>query len=230
MSRPGTSGPGEERPVQERLSGSLGLRRLGQNEWAFVPPDCAIERQMDLEEAQHMQEMGEEEIARDELLYLVADCHGFLTAHNQLGELALAASNVRLARGHFGYAYENALRALPPRFRGRLSAQHEGNAPFFAAGHNLARCLVALGKLDAAQAVLDKLAELDRHDADTRDLLQQLREFRQGGGVLPEAGGCAAGAGLVTLTLPGGLVPPKTDGPVDDEDGEDEDDDDDDDE
>lgn len=176
FSRPGGGG----RKLVQAVPGALSLKRLSQSTWAFVPPDCALERQMDLEDAQEMRARHEDEIARDELLYIVADCHGFMTAHNELGELALAQEDVKLARGHYGYSYENALKSLPPGFSGRLPHAEGYNGPFFEAGRGLARCLVALGRVEEGEKVLKKLAQFDPEEPDTQSLLSQLAEFKAG--------------------------------------------------
>ncbi len=64
---------------------------------------------------------GETEIARDELRWLLSECHDFLAAHKLLGDLALADNDVRLARGHFGYAYQIGLKAIE-RSRRQIAA------------------------------------------------------------------------------------------------------------
>ena len=197
----------------------LSLKRLSKSEWAFVAPDCACERELDLEDAIHMREKQEEEIARDELLYLVADCHGFMAAHNLLGEMALEQSDVKLARGHYGFSYENGLKSIPLGFSGRLPVDQGYNAPFFDAGHGLARCLVALGRIEEAEKVLRKLAQLDPSEPDTQSLLSQLEEYK-------------AGSAPSTIVSSGGLLPiitnigplPLVDDDEDDDDDGDEDD------
>jgi hypothetical protein len=87
----------------------LELKALGGNRYEFQAPECAIDRDLDLQEAQEMRLASEGEIARDELLYLVADCRGFLEAYLQLAELALEEEDIGLAKGHFGFAYERRL-------------------------------------------------------------------------------------------------------------------------
>src|SRR5262249_41730770 len=94
----------------------LQLRRLDGNQFAFQPPICARDRKEDLDEVRQMISASELEIARDELLYLVADCRAFLEAHNLLAELALEEGNIPLARGHFGFGYEIGLNSLPEGF------------------------------------------------------------------------------------------------------------------
>ena len=195
----------------------MSLKRVSKSTWAFVAPDCACERQLDLEDAQDMRAKREEEIARVELLYLVADCHGFMEAHNLLGELALEANDVKLARGHFGYCYENGLKTLPPGFRGLLPADEGYNGPFFEAGRGLARCLIALGEVAQGAAILKKLASLDPVEPETQSLLAQLREYEA---ELKAGTGTTAANSLPIIT---GITPLS---PADlDDDAEDDDDD-----
>ena len=61
---------------------------------------------------------GETEIARDELVWLLSECPDFLEAHVHLGLIALEEGDPKLARGHFGRAYELCLRALDAEARG----------------------------------------------------------------------------------------------------------------
>jgi len=152
----------------------LQLRRLDGNRFAFQPPICAVDRQEDLDEVHTMIAGGELEIARDELLYLVGDCRGFLDAHNLLGELALEDEDIALARGHFGFAYEIGLDSLPKGFRGVLPANKDYNKPFFLAGRGLARCLIARGKRTEGREVLRQLARFDPRDETVRTLLEEL--------------------------------------------------------
>lgn len=193
--------------------GSLSLKRLKGNQWMLVAPECACERQLDLDEARDMRAKREEEIARDELLYLVADCHGFLEAHNLLGELALEENDVKLARGHFGYSYENALKALPPGFKGLLPADQGYNGAFFEAGRGLARCLISLGRVAEGAAVLKKLAGWDPEEPHTQSLLEQLREY--------ESELKLGTASLSSLPIITGITPLTPDSDDDDDDDDD---------
>ena len=77
-------------------------------------------------------EAGDPEGARDALRYALGGCGDNLWVHVALGKIALEAFNdPELARGHFGYAFELANRALPRDFRGRLSRSNAKNAPIF---------------------------------------------------------------------------------------------------
>jgi hypothetical protein len=154
----------------------LTLKRIEGKRYELIAPECAVDRDLDLEEAQAMRDGGEAECARDELLYLVADCRGFLEAHNLLGELALEEEDIPLARGHYGFAYECGLAALPQNFKGELPAGAGYNRHFHSAGRGLARCLIAKGNLIKGQEVLELLARFDPQEPDTQSLLAQLRE------------------------------------------------------
>ena len=142
----------------------------------FQPPVCAVDRKEDLDEVHNMIAGGELEIARDELLYLVSDCRGFLEAHNLLGELALEEEDISLARGHFGFAYEIGLDSLPKGFRGILPAKKDYNQPFFLAGRGLARCLIARGNKAEGHDVLKQLARFDPREETIQALLEELSE------------------------------------------------------
>jgi hypothetical protein len=146
---------------------------------AFLPPIEAIDRQEDLEEVRTMIAAGELEIARDELLYLVADCREFLEAHNLLGELALEEGDVPLAQGHFGFAYEIGIDSLPAGFQGRLPANKEYNGAFFLAGRGVARCLIARGQVEKGGEVLEQLARLDPQEKNVEGLLTELRSAKR---------------------------------------------------
>lgn len=112
-----------------------------------------------------MIELGETEVAVDELRWLLNDCGDFIEAHRLLGELALAEGDLRLARGHFGYAYEIALAAMERAGRGALFPyERPANRAFFESAKGLAYCLAELGKIDLAQDVLNRMLALDPAD------------------------------------------------------------------
>lgn len=152
------------------------LHRVSEGVFEFQSPECACDRTEDIDEVRNMIAGGEAEIARDELLYLVSDCRGFLEAHNVLAELALEEGDIGVARGHFGFGYECCLNVLPPGFRGRLHSQRGSNIHFFAAGRGLARCLIAQKKIAEGREVLEFLARLDPADVITKTLLAELKE------------------------------------------------------
>jgi hypothetical protein len=160
----------------------LSLQKFGGDRFAFVSPVCAVDRREDIAEVREIIAGEEFDIARDELLYLVSDCRGFLEAHNLLGELALEDNDVKLAKGHFGFGYETGLGLLPPGGIIQLPANLGDNRHFFAAGRGLARCLIALSKRSDGREVLQKLARYDPHEKGTQALLKQLRALDAHGG------------------------------------------------
>lgn len=170
--------PGNPRRDAEQLR----LQDFGGGRFAFVSPVCAIDRQEDIAEVREMIRAEEFDIANDELLYLVADCRGFLEAYNLLGELALEDNDLKLAKGHFGFGYETGLNLLPPGFRGTLPASLGDNRHFFATGRGLSRCLIALGSRNDGRDVLQRLAKLDPNDKPTQSLLAQVRNQEPQGG------------------------------------------------
>ncbi len=110
---------------------------------------------------------GEGEIARDELVWLLSECPDFLEAHVHLGLIALEEADAKLARGHFGRAYELCLRALesvgspPPK---PLPHALAGNQPFFEAAKGLVHCLVETGRKKTATDICRRIASLDPAD------------------------------------------------------------------
>jgi hypothetical protein len=140
-------------------------RKPGEKAWELVHPRCALERAEDLEEVQLMLDAGETEIALDELRWLLNGCSDFIAAHRLLGELALADGDLRLARGHFGYAYEIGLSAFPPRgLDAPLPYRLPANRMFLEAAKGLAWCLHELDKKNLAQRVVEQLLQCDPCD------------------------------------------------------------------
>ena len=74
-------------------------------------------------------------------------CRDNLWVHAALGRIALESSNdPTLAKGHFGYAFELARKALPPDFAGKLPRDRAANRPFYDAIDGLIACHEALGR------------------------------------------------------------------------------------
>jgi hypothetical protein len=114
--------------------------------------------QPDYEEGMEMWRAGEPEEARDALRYALEGCHDNLWIHVALGRITLDEfKDARLARGHFGYAFELAQRALPRGFAGRLPPDRPANRPLFDAIDGLIRCYEAL-RSPADAAGLRRLA------------------------------------------------------------------------
>jgi tetratricopeptide (TPR) repeat protein len=144
---------------------SIRVRRAGEDGWELVHPRCAKARAEDIEEVQKMIAAGETDVARDELRWLLDECHDFIEAHALLGDLALAENDFKLARGHYGYAYQLGLRAIErTKDAIHLSASNPANRPLFQAGKCLVQCLLKMGKRGLAQDVVKRLAQLDPND------------------------------------------------------------------
>lgn len=155
------------------------ISRSDDGSWKFQHPRCAQTRGDDLDEVLQMIAAGEMEIARDELRWLLADCHDFLAAHKLLGDVALADNDVRLARGHFGYAYQIGLQAIDRAGAKTMPFRHAANQPFHEAGKGLAMCLLKLGKRGLARDVIRRLLELDPSDPlNVRNLTDAARRGR----------------------------------------------------
>ena len=134
--------------------------------WEIVQPRCARQRREDIEEVEAMVEAGETDIARDELVWLLSECPDFLDAHVQLGLIALEEDDPRLARGHFGRAYELCLRAIEAAgVAGPLPYALPGNQPFHQAAKGLAHCLMETGRPRTAAEVGRRMLALDPADA-----------------------------------------------------------------
>lgn len=108
---------------------------------------------------------GEHEIAVDELRWLLNGCSDCLEAHRLLGELALAAGDVPLARAHFGYAYKLGSDACERiAGQGPLPYRLPANQGFHESGKALVGCLLQLGKREMAAEVVDRLLACDPAD------------------------------------------------------------------
>ncbi|HVA45867.1 MAG TPA: hypothetical protein VNH11_05715 [Pirellulales bacterium] len=163
--KPKRGGEDEEIGFRRRPTTLRVRRKPGENDWELVHPRCALERTEDLEEVQLMLDAGESDIAVDELRWLLNGCGDFVAAHRMLGELALAERDFRLARGHFGYAFEIVLSAFPPGgLAGRLPYRFAANQPFLESAKGLALCLHELGKRKLARRVLEQLLKCDPSD------------------------------------------------------------------
>jgi hypothetical protein len=82
-----------------------------------------------------------------------------------LGLLALEEEDPKLARGHFGRAYELCLRALEAAGNPQpLPYALEGNRPFYEAAKGLVHCLLDMGKPKVAGDVCRRITPLDPAD------------------------------------------------------------------
>jgi hypothetical protein len=159
----GDSAPAPSKP--QRSAAKLSLAQSAGSDWVLVHPRCARQRREDLEEVEQMIAGGEQEIARDELRWLLDECHDFLAAHKILGDLALAEGDYRLARGHYGYAYQLGIQAIDANGGAkRLSYAEPANQAFFQAGRGLLLCLTKLNKRGPARDVTNRLLQFDAGD------------------------------------------------------------------
>jgi hypothetical protein len=155
--RPLPSGNDKLRVTKREADGAV--------QWEIVQPRCARRRRDDIAEVEAMVEAGECEIARDELVWLLSECPDFLEAHVHLGLIALEEDDPKLARGHFGRAYELCLKALeaagsPVPLPYALS----GNRPFFEAAKGLVHCLLDTGRRPMAESVCKRIQPFDPSD------------------------------------------------------------------
>jgi hypothetical protein len=157
--------PRRHRGAQERRP-TVSVRLVaGRDAWELVHPRCARDRAEDIEEVEVMVAAGEYEVARDELRWLLQGCADFIAAHRMLGELALGDNDPRLARGHFGYAYQIGLRALPPGgLPGPLPYDVPANRAFLESAKGLAWCLRQQGETTLAQEIVKNLLAWDASD------------------------------------------------------------------
>lgn len=131
--------------------GGLGLKRLGGDDFVLVHPKCVREMELDFEEGIELRKAGDPEAARDALRFALQGCGDNLWVHVALGRIALDDfGDPSLARGHFGYAFELAERALPGGFDGRIPREHPSNRPLHDAVDGLIACHEALGAADLA--------------------------------------------------------------------------------
>lgn len=159
--------------------------------WELVSPPCAAEREDDLEEVREMIEAGETEIATDELRYLLSGCPEMVAAHVLLGQLAVEdeskESEVELARGHFGYAYQLGEKALEAyQCPGPLLSVEPGNAPWYEAARGLAWCFEKQGNPAMANQIAATAKKYD--PSDPAEIMAMLDELRAGGLPIVELG------------------------------------------
>ena len=146
-----------------RSRGSIGLAAVGGGDFELVHPRGVEEVELDVDEGLELWKAGDPESARDALRYALSACHDNLRAHVALGRIALEDfRDPALARGHFGYAVELGLRALPPGFSGRLPRDRPSNRSFFDALEGLIACFEATGRkgeVTSLRAQIDRLTK-----------------------------------------------------------------------
>jgi hypothetical protein len=160
---------------------AIRVEQTADGSWQLVHPRCALVRQEDIEEVETMIAAGENEIARDELRWLLGECHDFLAAHKLLGDLALADGDFRLARGHYGYAYQLGIQAIDRAGDVKsLPYAQAANQVFFQAGRGLVVCLQKMNKQGMTRDVVGRLLQFDAGDPlGLRKLLNQRKPIQK---------------------------------------------------
>ena len=144
-----------------RRGGGLNLRLLGGDQYELIHPGCVEEMRPDYEEGLEIWKAGEAEEARDALRFALQGCGDNIWVHVALGKIALESFNdPTLARGHFGYGFELARKALPADFTGKLPRHRPANRPFYEALEGLIACDRALGNMDDAARLNQMLKNL----------------------------------------------------------------------
>ena len=118
-----------------------------------------------MEEVDEMVASGEWDVARDELRFLLSECPDFFAAHQKLGEIALEEGDFPLARGHFGYVYDRALKVLGSEAGdGPLPYAAADNQTLHESSKGLAWSLHHTGRDDLALDVVRRMLRWDTSD------------------------------------------------------------------
>ncbi|MFP6666516.1 MAG: hypothetical protein VB876_04340 [Pirellulales bacterium] len=158
--------PKYQQRSSRRGAAKIGVRQVPDGDaWELVCPRCARDRAEDINEVEAMLEAGEDEIAKDELRWLLSGCPDFIDAHRLLGEIALGEGDIPLARGHFGHAFRAGAQAVKKaRNPQPLPYAREANRAFHQCGKGLLHCLKQLGKKKLAKQVAAQLLACDPSD------------------------------------------------------------------
>ena len=149
--RPAPRPTPREGSAPPRRAGGVHLRHLGHGVFELIHPGCVQEMWPDYEEGIEIWKSGEAEEARDALRFALQGCGDNMWVHAALGRIALETfRDPTLARGHFGYAYELAKKAIPTDFTGKIPPDRAPNRPLFDAIDGLIACHEALGESEDA--------------------------------------------------------------------------------
>ena len=152
-SRPNDLGASKPK-AKAKVKGGIWLAPLSGNDYSLSHPKCVEEMEPDYEEGIEFWREGDPEAARDALRYALQGCGDNLWVHVALGKIALQEDrDPNLARGHFGYAFELAQKAIPANFAGRLPIEHPANEPLYEAIDGLIACYEALAQPRLAEEV-----------------------------------------------------------------------------
>ncbi len=156
--------PEDEAPFRLRATAVKARRRSQDGAWELVHPRCALVRADDLEEVEEMIAGGELEVAKEELRWLLDGCGDFIAAHRLLGAIAMDAEDFKLARGHFGYAFEIGWSALTTAKGNSLPYRLPANQACLESAKGLAWCLKQIERTPLAIDVVAELVRLDSTD------------------------------------------------------------------
>ncbi|HEX6961020.1 MAG TPA: hypothetical protein VF175_04085 [Lacipirellula sp.] len=175
-------------PKPSRSGVGVERSRTGQG-WVLTHPACVREGAEDLDEVREMIASGENDVAIDELRWLLAECAEWVEAHYLLGKLAVETQNdLALGRAHFGVGFQLGQRALQRAGDpAPVAAMHPANRPWYDAGRGLAWCLAELGKRDMALEVVEHLLRCDA--SDPLGVRQWIDEIKTAGAPVVELGG-----------------------------------------
>ena len=154
------------RPVHQEKGPPRGIRirRVEADVFELVFPGKVRMLGDDLEEVHDIIAHEEWDLAVDELLWLLRECHELLEAHQLLGRIALFQNKLDLARAHLAYAYELGLNATGKNFEGRLPFSQMANRPLLQATRDLVDCLLRLNERDLAVSIAQQLLKWDPSD------------------------------------------------------------------
>jgi tetratricopeptide (TPR) repeat protein len=173
-----------------RPRSGVGVERArGGPGWTLTYPECVREGAEDLDEVREMIASGEQDVAIDELRWLLGTCAEWIEAHYLLGKLAVEAQgDVSLGRAHFGFGYQLGARAIERAGKPTpVPAMHPANRPWYDAGRGLAWCLAELGKREMALEVVENLLRCD--PSDPLNLREWVDEIKTAGAPIVELGG-----------------------------------------
>ena len=167
-------GPGASARCQRRQGGpsrrgGLGLKRLGGDDFVLVHPNASARWSSITRKGSSS---GRPATPRPPATPSGSPSRGAATTSGSTSPSAgsrwTTSATRRLARGHFGYAFELAERAMPGDFAGRLPREHPSNRPLYDAVDGLIACHEALGAAELAGELRRRLAGWSRPVAPRR--------------------------------------------------------------
>jgi len=147
-SQPNRPNSPQKKPIPPRVRHEPGRG------WTLIPPHCANELEPDLEDAEMLLKEGDEESARDAVLYLLEECQELLAGHELLGRIAEREPvDLAVAQGHYGYVFELTLKWLVPLDLEPMDKSRKINRTALACAEGLFRVLEKRGERTKAAQV-----------------------------------------------------------------------------